>query len=54
MQSVAYSITNSFYRNIYKFSRYRCSKGKSMVATVQPFGVVVAELFEVSHNEQLL
>jgi len=25
-----------------------------MVATVQPFGVVVAELFEVSHNEQLL
>lgn len=30
------------------------SKGKSMVAIVQPFGVVVAEPFEVSHNGQAL
>lgn len=30
------------------------SKGKSMVAIVQPFGVVVAEPFEVSHNGQEL
>ena len=30
------------------------SKGKSMVAIVQPFGVVVAEPFEVSHDGQSL
>ena len=30
------------------------SKGKSMVVIVQPFGVVVAEPFEVSHNGQEL
>ena len=30
------------------------SKGKSMVAIVQPFGVVVADPFEVSHNGQEL
>lgn len=30
------------------------SKGKSMVAVVQPFGVVVAEPFEVSHNAEEL
>lgn len=30
------------------------SKGKSMVAIIQPFGVVVAEPFEVSHNVQEL
>lgn len=30
------------------------SKGKSMVAIVQPFGVVVAEPFEVTHNGQEL
>lgn len=30
------------------------SKGKSMVAIVQPFGVVVAEPFEVSHDGQAL
>lgn len=30
------------------------SKGKSMVAIVQPFGVVVAEPFEVSHDVQAL
>ena len=30
------------------------SKGKSMVAIVQPFGVVVAEPFEVSHNAEEL
>ena len=30
------------------------SKGKSMVTIVQPFGVVVAEPFEVSHNGQAL
>ena len=30
------------------------SKGKSMIAIVQPFGVVVAEPFEVSHNGQAL
>ncbi len=30
------------------------AKGKSMVAIVQPFGIVVAEPFEVSHNGQEL
>ncbi len=30
------------------------SKGKSTVAFVQPFGVVIAQPFEVSHNEQEL
>ncbi len=30
------------------------SKGKSMVAIVQPFGIVVAEPFEVSHDGQSL
>lgn len=30
------------------------SKGKSMVAIVQPFGVVVAEPFEVLHNAEEL
>ncbi len=30
------------------------SKGKSMIAIVQPFGVVVAEPFEVSHNVEEL
>ncbi len=30
------------------------SKGKSMAVIVQPFGVVVAEPFEVSHNGQEL
>ena len=30
------------------------SKGKSMVAIVQPFGVVIAEPFEVSHNAEEL
>ena len=30
------------------------SKGKSMIAIVQPFGVVVAEPFEVSHNAEEL
>lgn len=30
------------------------SKGKSMIAIVQPFGVVVAEPFEVSHDGQAL
>lgn len=30
------------------------SKGKSMVAIVQPFGVIVAEPFEVSHDGQSL
>lgn len=30
------------------------SKGKSMVAITQPFGVVVAEPFEVSHDGQAL
>lgn len=30
------------------------SKGKSMVTIVQPFGVVVAEPFEVSHDVQSL
>ncbi len=28
------------------------SKGKSTVAVMQPFGVVVASPFEVSHNGQ--
>ncbi len=30
------------------------SKGKSTVAIVQPFGVVIAEPFEVTHNAQEL
>ncbi len=30
------------------------SKGKSTVAILQPFGVVVAEPFDVSHNAQEL
>ncbi len=30
------------------------SKGKSMIAAMQPFGVVVAEPFEISHTESEL
>ncbi len=50
-----YPITNSILGEIFMNAvGIDVSKGKSMVVIVQPFGVVVAEPFEVSHNGQEL
>ena len=50
-RSVDYLITNSNLGEMFMNAiRIDVSKGKSMVAIVQPFGVVVAEPFQVSHN----